>query len=252
MKIIKTPPKACYLMELPVELRTRILQLTDLVVRPRPHLQDYSAELNFIDGRFQLADLWPKHRNQCTPAKPCDHFLFASPLFLTCRQLSWEAREVYLSSNILRFSDDPALTLERFFRPQPRQLLQRIRHIEFVLYDNDLFQLAYRRERVRPVWDALVSFIAQNLDVGNLVVSIDAGFPYDDWIVQPIGWESLVYVLDAFAELTKSLLRLRGLRSFFVYMPVFHRVEAMMEKAVMGLNYDSAALGRLPVAKRHP
>ena len=147
-----------------------------------------------------------------------------------------------MSENILRFTENLTLALDGFFALQPRDLLRKIRHIEFALCtDDDFLTLANGSETAPHAWNALLGFVAANLDLLNLFVSIDARLPYDDWVGQPMRQEDLSFVLDAMATLLPSLMRLRNLRGIFIYLPVFHRLEAMMEKAVLGLEYDSAA-----------
>ena len=237
-------------MDVPQEIRLRILQFTDLVLRPNPTHEYPSDSLMFENGKEINSQ-----RKPCSPGCPslkCSCYVFPAALFYTSRQLSLEAREVYLSSNRLVFLDDPNLAVERFLGKQPDDLLRKIREIEFSFGPDELDYFRDPTSKYVKAWNAFVSFAAAHLNLGNLVFSIDAGSAYEQWAIEPISAESLSFLLPVYDEIVAPMKKLKGLKRLFVYWPVFHMREIIAEKEVMGDDYDSSKFGKTPVAHRQP
>ncbi|KAL9118803.1 MAG: hypothetical protein Q9187_004641, partial [Circinaria calcarea] len=101
-------------------------------------------------------------------------------------------------------------------------------------------------------WADLINFIAMNLQLENLILSLDAGPGYTIYEEQNAREEDLAHVLNAYRAIVEPMriLRERGLKGFFVYWACFHAYEAEAEKEVMGQHY--VAKDKIPSDERQP
>ena len=201
-------PPAFRLMDLPCEIRIKVLELT-VIVAPS------CCDLIFQSGRRYFNYRLNHKRTDKGCLLPNHYCIFSTVLFGTCRQLSLEAREVYLSRNKLIFpnfgrqlplearevylscnklmfpghwakmqrpelgSQDIAMAMiDKYLRSQPQYLLKKIRTIGFfipscdhMLEDNQ----ALRPTRYFSSFSAKLDFVMQNLNLPNLTLRICLG-----------------------------------------------------------------------------
>ena len=242
------------LMDLPVEVRLRILEFSELIVRPLSNLNEDS--LTIVDGGCAIFSnvkmCCGRCRDSCQcPSQSCACYRRSPALFYTCRQLSKEAREVCLSVNRMRFMGNPGTNLEMFFKRQPAHLLRLIREVEYVFVEDELDDFLGSNQGgiagSRTEWIEFADFIAHHLNLPNLTVSLDASPPYLSWVTTNTTLEDVEsYQLPQIYDcVTEPLVKLAGLKNLMIYWPVFHGLETKAEHMVMGNEYDAYQHGKV-------
>ncbi|MCJ1294641.1 Endonuclease III-like protein 1 [Xylographa carneopallida] len=254
-------------LKLPKELRSQILEHTDLVVRWRDH--KWSDDGLVIQDGLDLADNNPRyccwrctrsHAFCCCPhlnssfSESCACFIFPSAFFRVSHQFATEAREVFFSQNRFIFTGPPDGTLS-FLRSQSPAMLALIRKIDFQMSTSNVINWPRPDDGGLRAWRTVVPFLAENLNLANLALSIDTGPAHDTY--------RNLFDLDAHRtdirdfhhaviEPLRDDKRFRRLRSFHVFWALFNEDEAEAERAVKGPDYDSARDGKIPYGKRNP
>ena len=248
------------LMDLPPEIRLRVLEFSPLVIRPLPNLLCDSLPID--DGECFVRTAPGKCCGRCPgshctcPSPTCRCYAFGSALFYTCRQLSLEAREACFSNNRLQFMGNPRLNLEKMLSRQPRPLLQLVREVEYCFSEVELAGFDPAEEEVSselpPEWAEFVRFISNNLNVSNLNLSVDAGAAYDAWVTTSMPQKNLLFLRGVYDAIVQPLRELKGLKNLFIYWPVFPDLETEAERRVMGEGYDAYQHGKAPLKERNP
>ena len=196
-------------MDLPKEIRLRILEFTDL------NAPD-AYSLTFLDGcggYCRKSGYPPRYAGHCIPNLP-------TALFYTCHQLSIEARGTYLSQNLLVLGGHPEKTLELYLKRQQPYLLNKIRHVK--LYAHGFY---YEISSYIAGWAALVDFIFQNFDVAKLDLRIEMGL-FCDYSTEEVACvhsvEGLASVPDSLDVITKPLSKLKALKGFCFMWPRYY------------------------------
>ena len=104
-------------------------------------------------------------------------------------------------------------------------------------------------------WKDLASFIASNLEIGELELALDAGIAFETYQEQRYTEEFLGDVkraYDGIVDVLVTALEGKKPKSFFVFWAAFHGDEEVAEGKVMGDEYDSAELGKMPSTRRNP
>ncbi|MCJ1385415.1 Endonuclease III-like protein 1 [Xylographa soralifera] len=254
-------------MKLPKELRYQILEHTDLVVRWRDQMWSDDG-LVILDG-LDLADNKPSyccrrctssHAFCCCPhlnssfSESCGCFIFPNAFFRVSHRFATEAREVFFSQNRFIFTGPPDGTLS-FLRSQPPDMLHLIRKIDFQMSTSNVINWPRPDDGGLRAWRIVVPFLAENLNLSNLSLSIDTGPAHDTY--------RNLFELDArrndirdfhqaVIEPLQEDKRFRQLRSFHVFWALFNEDETDAERAVKGPDYDSAREGKIPYSKRNP
>ncbi|MCJ1394858.1 hypothetical protein MMC18_007738 [Xylographa bjoerkii] len=255
------------LMRLPKELRYQIFSQTDLVAT-KP---TYPWADGFIISSTKSNQPCIRHfrRRCCGTCNPkhardgcyclyskaafstsCTCFSFPAALFTVSQQVSLEAHEVFFSENRFILFGLPTWKLA-FLQCHPLDMLQRIRRLDLFFTATEItcwtrdVNLSIRRE-----WEQLIEFIAHNLNLSNLTLSIDAGAVYDSYQecgLSRLEFENYVEVCRAFA---KPLPQLKGLARFQVFLACAFDLESEIEKEVMGEHYVSTACGKVTYTMR--
>ena len=199
MEMPLEPPFAFRLMELPEELRLRILEFTDLVLPSGCYLRFNRIGMCHYgnDPNGHCACLSNDRKSRQVP----------TALFYTSRQLSLEAREVLFSCNKLYFTNCLCELVSHYLEPQGSYLLGKIRRMEFVFCEWQFFDEMWHVLLFADAWRLLIEFIAQNLNVSNLSILIDArGGKYEtcEYTIKDLPWP--------YCRIMEPLRRLNGLK----------------------------------------
>ena len=254
-------------MKLPKELRCQILEHTDLVARWRDKM--WSDDGLVIQDGLELADHKPSYCcRRCTSSyafcccphlnssfsESCSCFLFPNAFFRVSRQFATEAREIFFSQNRFIFTGPPDGTLS-FLRRQPADMLRLIREIDFQMSTSNIIDWPRPDDGGLRAWRTVVPFLADNLNIANLALSIDTG-PAHDTYRDLFDLDARRNEIRAFHHAVIEPLhedtRFRQLRSFRVFWALFNEDEADAERAVKGPDYDSVREGKIPYSQRNP
>ncbi|MCJ1394125.1 Endonuclease III-like protein 1 [Xylographa bjoerkii] len=254
-------------MKLPKEIRYQILEHTDLVARWRDEM--WLDDGLVIQDGSGLPDNKPSYCcRRCTSSLAfccCSHlnasfsescvcFIFPTSFFRVSHQFAREAREVFFSENRFIFTGQPDRTLS-LLRGQPMEMLHHIRKIDFQLSAADVINWQRIDDTGFRAWRNLMGFLAENLKISNLFLSLDAGQAYDSY--QHLSSSDdhrnhIRYFYQAVIAPLQADKRFRQLRNFHVFWALFHEDEAEAERAVKGPDYDSIREGKIPYNKRNP
>ena len=254
-------------MKLPKEIRYQIFEHTDLVARWRDDMADDGLVVQ--DGSA-LADSKPSYCcRRCTSSLAfccCSHlnasfsescvcFIFPSSFFRVSHQFATEAREVFFAQNRFIFTGQPDKTLS-FLRTQSAEMLRHIRRIDFQLSAANAASWPRVDDGGLRAWRKMVTFLAENLNISNLSLSIDAGPAYDTYRHgRDIHDTTTTHVRAFYQDIIKPFQgdkRFRQLRRFHVFWALSNEHEAEAERAVKGPDYDSARQGKIPWHRRNP
>ena len=160
-------------------------------------------------------------------------------------------RLLFGKGNRFILSGDPAASTKWLLK-QPRNLLRHIRELDLLLDWDQLFgDVDAGKDRPRYLtrsggvpkagWRDLASTVSKLFDIPNLHLSIDASFLHFKFRAkEPVNY------MDVEALYKKNLILiarhmkpLSQLASFHCYLPLFREFEAIVEKMVMGEDYDS-------------
>ncbi|KAL8820422.1 MAG: hypothetical protein Q9191_007520 [Dirinaria sp. TL-2023a] len=239
--------------DLPTEIRIQILECTHLVRRwdwTWCHLATDGA--NIVDGCLQIPE---KNLDNFCPHNPgfgkctCNagySIPFPAGLFRVSRQMQLEAREVFYSWNRFVLSGSfvkSASFLTRLSSPAAHL----IRKVDLTLDWDQLWDLGTPGSRAFQEWKFLVRTMQNHLLLGELWLSIDASSLGHELIeLNDDGDHDYSWLKRAYYQIFGPLRRLKGLKKFHVFLSWSIPYEVKAEKEVMGLDYDSAADGKIP------
>ncbi|MCJ1331353.1 hypothetical protein MMC10_008043 [Thelotrema lepadinum] len=135
---------------------------------------------------------------------------------------------------------------------------RRIRSLDLVLNYKELRDWGALRSsksniHVPAEWEEFAVILDARPNLGNLSLSIDAAsahMPEDCLLLDGESYSSLPDLYKAIVKPFAARPRFRELRNFFVFWPLFQSCEAETEKAVMGMDYDSEARGKILYSNR--
>ena len=251
-------------LRLPRELQLGILRLTYLVDSRHGDFNQSIVWMmadhryliyNFnVDGEY----LCPYRCDICMP-----HNGTINPsLLYVSKQLHHDSLEVFLGHNRIVLSNGHDRNLEYLISLHP-SLRCRIRHLH-LLFDEDKDFDQDEDDRYCCVisnlrgWDRLITWIAENLNLSILNLTIDLGGTFKDitdYEDDDSEWftyiESAMF-MRAYMRIASPLQKLHGLYRCFVFLACHFAMEAAMERAAMGdPAYSSLEYGKVPPISRH-
>ena len=253
-------------MRLPKELQLEILKLTDLV---DPRDGDYRQSALWVTKGTESFNIIisnrPPNRHYrckergCEICKPQPGKVSPELLYVN-KQLEPDVSEIYLGRNRLVLFNGHDSNLE-YLKLLPPLLRCRIRHLH--LRFNERYDFAVDEEELwccvinNPhSWDRLITWIAENLSLPILHLTIDLGESYSD--INAKGGREEFSQFDAavfaraYRRIAQPLSKLKGLRKCFVFLACNFRMEAEMEKIATGNpHYNSFEDDKVPPISRH-
>ena len=251
-----TEPTLSYFpfMRLPKELRLGVLEYSDLV--DSRYGSKYQQFIAYRQGRIQVGSLHANRRTH-TNKLSCDHcpHILSSSLLRVSKTLHEEAFEVMLTCNLLVLESGHAQNLV-FLRSLSPLLRARIQHLDIRFEEpdfedgNDQYCCYFRNI---PDFDHLIDYISRHMNLGRLYLSLDMlddylGFDSWDWFTRPLS----MLALRAIKRITQPLIKLRGIKSFHVFLSMHMGYEYIMERIAAGPGYDSSMDGKPPSNLRTP
>ena len=240
------PPSSSSASGLPAEVRLQILSNTTLVQRDKSDGSKTGLHVNEGTISYPQHHSINMHGADCLCPEPPTKFFSLGP---TLRE---EATETMLSQNRLVFSGSPRKSLD-FLRGQGG-LVRCIREVDFMFLPDEIRN--WTEGEAKGSWDGpwreLVEYIAANLTLSNLTLSLDAGPGFIVYQEQYQTEETMDYVLEAYKMIVAPLKGLggKGLKGFYAFFAAFHAYETEAEKEVMGEGY--VAKDKVPSTKRNP
>ena len=241
-------------MRLPKELRLQVLRYSDLV-----DSRFGSQYQQFITYRFDRIQICSRHADRRSHSKEasCDHcpHILSSSLLRVNRIVHDEAYEIMLTHNLLVLESGHAQNL-KFLRSLSPLVRSRIQHLDMRFeLDRDFeegAELVCCLFRDIPKFDLLIDYVGRNLNLAQLHFSLDLLDIYDYFADGPsLTRTQSVMALMAFKRISPLLIKLRGIRTFHVFLPLHIRYEYIMEKIAAGPDYDSLEDGKPPLEYRH-
>ena len=240
-------------MRLPKELRLRVLSYSDLV-----DSRFGSREQQFIAYRFNRLQICARHADrrphiQETSCDHCPHILSGSLLRVN-RIIHEEAYEIMLTHNLIVLESGHAQNL-KFLKSLSPLLRRRIQHLD-IRFDLDLDfeeegELNCCVFRDIPKFDLLIDYIGRHLNLAQLHLSLDLFDIYEYFADGPsVTRAQSVLALRAFKRISLPLIKLRGICTFHVFLPIHVRYEYIMEKIAAGPDYDSLKDSKPPLEYR--
>ena len=216
----------------PREVRQQILADTDLVSHASGG--DSIPGIHIKDGEITYP---VEHDINWHDASSCNCRPLPINLFRPGPTLDDDARFILLSQDRLVLRGSPARSLA-FLRAQG-SLVNHIRALDFQFMPQEIEDWTKPDTPWKAEWADLVSFIAANLQLENLILSLDAGPGYTIYEEQNAREEHLAHVFDAYRAIVEPMRSLgeRGLKRFCVFWACFHEYEAEAEREVMGQHY---------------
>ncbi|CAH0050906.1 unnamed protein product [Clonostachys solani] len=131
----------------------------------------------------------------------------------------------------------------------PVQLLERFKRITFDVEKGDVFRWRY----CQPEWPRLISFLGKYYNPSNLLISINATHDLaiaNRFVINGAGEPFLRDIYDAYVEIARSIKKgFPGLGDFHLSFSIFLQLEPVLEKFVMGPDYDSSRGNRYSKAR---
>ncbi|KAJ4345722.1 uncharacterized protein N0V89_011857 [Didymosphaeria variabile] len=258
--------------DLPIEVRWRILEYSDLVYD------------NALEWKPPPSSLGRVPRPFCSCIQDGPH-----PLFLVSKQVHHDAVPIFFQRNrflVLPPGDiygyrpqlyDPYMgvpppdyrrrivipmhrvELSLFLSSLARNALQHIRYLEWLLPQFENYTTAPKSAYLDYLDTIELMAHSMNLPLLTLVVDLRTEYPYQDWELDNFCWPRRHAADGAlYDRILQPLCRLEGLKDFFVYLRrvkkhtpgypwqfhprlrwAYDKDEMKYEKAVMGANYDS-------------
>ncbi|MCJ1288063.1 hypothetical protein MMC26_007416 [Xylographa opegraphella] len=239
------PPSLSTLTTLPPELRQEVLAATALVPRDS---RGAPSGLHVVDGALSKGEAhdYSLHSDDCDCPSPPTALLQS----LLDTSLASDARTVLLSQNRIIMSGSPAASLAwlRAQGPQARE----IRDLDLCLDPDQVEGWTQVGSALPGEWAALVAFIREELNLGNLTLAVDAALGSGVYEEQQVTDSNGEYVLEAYRKIVQPLSGLgqKGLKAFLVFWALYYENEAEAEKQVMGEGY--VAKGKVEASKRDP
>ncbi|MCJ1386727.1 Endonuclease III-like protein 1 [Xylographa soralifera] len=258
---------------LPIELQRHILSFTGLALPFRTIGKPQGLEIISGKPQYQQDDSsaccgrctgerkWPVccciYGSGDAFSASCTCYRFPLALFAVSRRVSRLAQETAYSENriIVR---NALLSVFDWLRDTPREFLSQVRALDLIVTSGQLRRWGHLSSlesnvQLPPEWASIASTVDDCLPLNNLTLSIDAAHMYDDLLEDELIYgdagteyfESLKNIYRALVVPFASRPHFRQLRNFFVYWPLFGSTEDEAEKAVMGLEYDAQARGKV-------
>ena len=268
MTTLTITEKGFRFLDLPKELRSKVLFCTGLVIPPaRLTLPDgprFAGDLEIHCNIQHISGFFVRGARRTWDLKDTKHFDFPGALFRVSKLIRTESMEVMFSYNRLCLCCSFQKDLE-WLQQFPRDMLQKVRKLDLVVNEEELYRWAYNHDekdlfsRASP----LLSFINDNFNIPRLFLSFDGqGEERGSWSMNV----SPGHALDFWDELGRHVKTIIGnrLERFNVYLTKVpepgwneHHLkypdwEKVIEQDVMGPEYDSAARGKAPRDFRRP
>ncbi|CAF9926903.1 MAG: hypothetical protein HETSPECPRED_006450 [Heterodermia speciosa] len=219
---------------LPSEIRLQILMETDLVRRTTP------MKAWMDDDKIEI------EHGKLVPST-CACYSVPTAIFQVSKLFNCEATEIFFSKNIFMFRGD-LLATTQFLAGLPNPAVQNLRIIELHLdFDQIYFGLSTPGSRISREWHDLISLLRERLLLSKLwlsILAIDPDTQFKFVTLNNDGDHDYQWLHTASFQLLKPLDQLKGLRKFHVSLCWSTDFEAVVEKAVMGPEYDSLAEGK--------
>ncbi|MCJ1438316.1 hypothetical protein MMC27_007704 [Xylographa pallens] len=243
MSTSSLPPSLSTVPSLPPELRQQVLAGTALIPRDA---RGAPSGLHVVDGALSKGELhdYSLHTGDCDCPEPPTALLQS----LLETHLSADARTVLLSQNRIVLSGSPAASLAWLRAQGP--LVREIRDLDLCLDPDQVESWTEVGNTLTGEWAALVAFIREELNLGNLTLTLDARLGCGIYQEQQVTEANGQYVLDAYRKIVEPLkgLGAEGLKAFHVFWALYHENETVAEKQVMGEGY--LAKGKMESGKR--
>ena len=240
-------------IHLPQELRQHILSFTHL--GPDAGFDSQYKNIAIVKNRIQVrchsfAVPWKccwhcndTKSNCCCPvaraavSEGCLCRRIPAELFCVSKQMKAEAEYAFFSLNCFDFNMDMDIrdVVSFLTNRWSKKNLRSIRQIRFVFNDDQVWAW----EEMRPAWRKVVELIEQDFNIESLCLIINTEQSYDTclWMRDD---DSLRYVYDAYCQIALELHILHGLRDLHLEFPWFRKLEVLLEKKIMGDDYDSS------------
>ncbi|CAH0028460.1 unnamed protein product [Clonostachys rhizophaga] len=221
-----------------------------------------------FDHRYPLADLHPLTKNavrlcclDCSftkshclcPSKhasynpSCRCQVLPLELFLTSRQMYLDASEIFYSQNPFHFQGPFTKTLS-VLENMPVRLLKRLRRITFDLDSQKIF--LWNHFNYYSQWRKLIRFLGKYCNPSNLLISITT----TDHPATAMGFGSeedrediMRHIYNVYVYVVRAVKKwLPGLQDFHLFFSIYLKLEAVLEKFIMGPEYDSSHGNRYP------
>ena len=242
-------------MQLPRELRLEVLKHSDLV--DSRYGSEFHQSIGVCDGRLQI-NPWHgtmAYEHKSRPLCKYCEYPISNALMRVNKQLYYEAREIFLGYNRIILMDGHVKNLE-FLKKLSSKERMLIRRLD--LYFNDDIDFADEPDVWCCVisnpqyWEALIDFIANNLNLSQLQLSIDLGTMYMDLCDNPYYDQiNAAFSHRAMLRLAKPLAKLHHIKRLHVFLPWHTPLETVMEQMAKGKEYDSINDGKVPANVRH-
>ena len=253
--------RSCW-KNLPTEIRLQILEETDLVRRITP-MNEWTGggEIKIKNGRLPPSSA-RRCCQQCTEipttcfcstrnaafSDTCVCSFLPTAIFQVSRLFNSETTQIFFSMNIFKFSGK-FLATTQFLAGLSDAAVQNMRILELHLDIGELFYgLSTPGSRAVREWHDLIALLRDRLLLSKVWLSILAGVnntAYELAVLNEYDNHDYRWLHTTSFQLLKPLKQLQGLRKFHVSLCWSTDFEAVVEKAVMGPEYDSMAEGKV-------
>ncbi|CAI6091944.1 unnamed protein product [Clonostachys chloroleuca] len=215
--------------DLPREIRHQILRHTNMGPSSDslPDARTIRILKEKFDHRYPLASIHPLAKNaaRVLPLELC----------LTSRQMYLDASEVFYSQNPFHFQGPFTKTLS-VLDHMPVQLLKRLRRITFDLDSQKIF--LWKHFHSPSQWRKLIRLLGKYCNPSNLLISITA----TDYRATAMRFGSeedkediMRHIYNVYADVVRAVKKwLPGLQDFHLSFSIFLKLEAVLERFVMG------------------
>ena len=256
------PQKPFPFLRLPKEIQLEVLKWTDLVDNRHGNC-DQAALWIQEDGRFTvynpLAEVEGKYLcpYRCETCEPHSGTINPSLLYVS-KQLYPDALEILLRHNRIVLGNSHDCSLE-YLKSLPPHLRRGIRHLHLQFHEDKDFDHDEDNRYCCVIsnpegWDRLIAWIANNLNLSILHLTIDLGASFPE-IEDPDGtfFTSVDRAMftRAYMRIAFPLVKLRGLYRCFVFLACNFEMEAGMERIAVGDAYSSLEYYKVPPDSRH-
>ncbi|VUC29460.1 unnamed protein product [Clonostachys rosea] len=156
-------------------------------------------------------------------------------LFLVSQQMHVDAVEVFFSTNPFEFRGPFSDTQEMLETLSPRSLKQ-LRHLVFDMsFSNPYFRYAHQRH-----WYSLLSFINKHCDTSKLCIAINLSSDRDTVLESEDKAKTIEIIYNGYVALVRAVkTQLSSLGDFHIDLGISWDLEPVLEKYIMGPEYDS-------------
>ena len=257
------PKKPFPFLQLPKEIQLEILKWTDLVDHRHGHC-DQAALWIAEDGRFTVYNPFAREEKKylcpyrCGLCEPHSGTINTSLLYVS-KQLYPDSLEVLLGHNRIVLGNGHDRNLE-YLKSLPPYLRRLIRHLHLQFHEVEDFDHDEKDRHCCVIsnpegWDRLIMWIADNLNLSILHLTIDLGGNFQE--VEDKDGTYFTYIdeamfIRAYIRIALPLFKLRGLYRCFVFLACKFRMEAELERLAIGDRaYNSLEYDKVPPISRH-